>query len=105
MNMDDTTSTAAPRITSYLDRPDGRIGYDVTGTGPLIVPGMGDLRAGYRFPARSAVLAAAGRPELGSGLVLAGPFALDPAVSMAQRYVAQPHQAWCGSILTGSRDA
>jgi pimeloyl-ACP methyl ester carboxylesterase len=36
---------------SYLARPDGRIGYDVAGTGPLIVlvPGMGDLRAGYRF--------------------------------------------------------
>lgn len=37
--------------TSYLTRPDGRIGYDVAGDGPLVVlvPGMGDLRAGYRF--------------------------------------------------------
>jgi pimeloyl-ACP methyl ester carboxylesterase len=37
--------------TSYLLRPEGRIGYDVGGVGPLIVlvPGMGDLRAAYRF--------------------------------------------------------
>src|SRR5581483_687380 len=36
---------------SYLSRPEGRIAYDVTGNGPLVVlvPGMGDLRAGYRF--------------------------------------------------------
>ncbi|MEP6560943.1 MAG: alpha/beta hydrolase, partial [Nakamurella sp.] len=36
--------------TQYLDRSDGRIGYDVTGSGPLIiaVPGMGDLRSSYR---------------------------------------------------------
>ena len=37
--------------TSYLTRPEGRIGYDVDGTGPLVVlvPGMGDLRGAYRF--------------------------------------------------------
>ena len=37
--------------TSYLSRPEGRIGYDVAGDGSLVilVPGMGDLRAGYRF--------------------------------------------------------
>ena len=37
--------------TSYLTRPGGRIGYDIGGAGPLVllVPGMGDLRAGYRF--------------------------------------------------------
>jgi pimeloyl-ACP methyl ester carboxylesterase len=37
--------------TSYLSRPEGRIGYDVAGNGLLVVlvPGMGDLRAGYRF--------------------------------------------------------
>ncbi len=36
---------------SYLTRPGGRIGYDIGGAGPLVllVPGMGDLRAGYRF--------------------------------------------------------
>lgn len=36
---------------SYLDRGDGRIGYDVRGNGPLVVcvPGMGDLRSVYRF--------------------------------------------------------
>ncbi|MGH8774950.1 MAG: alpha/beta fold hydrolase [Jiangellaceae bacterium] len=37
--------------TSYLKRPQGRIAYDVTGAGPLVVrvPGMGDLRSAYRF--------------------------------------------------------
>src|ERR1700685_1440815 len=51
MNMDATTSTQAPRNTSYVTRPEGRIGYDVAGVGALVVlvPGMGDLRAGYRF--------------------------------------------------------
>jgi pimeloyl-ACP methyl ester carboxylesterase len=34
-----------------LERPQGRIGYDVTGDGPLVVclPGMGELRSVYRF--------------------------------------------------------
>ena len=51
MNLNDTTTTARTGNTSYLDRPGGRIGYDVAGAGPLVVlvPGMGDLRAGYRF--------------------------------------------------------
>ena len=44
---------SAPSVqeTSYLSRPEGRIGYDVAGDGSLVVlvPGMGDLRAGYRF--------------------------------------------------------
>ena len=37
--------------TLILERPDGRIGYDVTGEGPLVVclPGMGELRSSYRF--------------------------------------------------------
>lgn len=36
--------------TRYLDLPAGRIAYDVTGSGPLVVcaPGMGDLRGEYR---------------------------------------------------------
>lgn len=43
--------------TRYLDRPGGRIAYDVTGDGPLVVclPGMGDLRAVFRFLAPSLV--------------------------------------------------
>ncbi len=41
-----TTNTT----TQYLDRGEGRIAYDVTGSGPLVVavPGMGDLRSSYR---------------------------------------------------------
>ncbi len=38
-------------MTSYLERPGGRIAFDDSGgTGPLVVaaPGMGDLRAAYR---------------------------------------------------------
>ena len=37
--------------TSYLRRPGGRVGYDASGHGPLVVlvPGMGDLRGSYRF--------------------------------------------------------
>jgi len=47
MSINDTTMTT----TSYLARGDGRIAYEVAGQGPLIVlvPGMGDLRATYRF--------------------------------------------------------
>src|SRR4051794_37330457 len=38
----------APEV-HYLDRPEGRIAYTDSGTGPLVlaVPGMGDLRAVY----------------------------------------------------------
>lgn len=34
-----------------LDRPEGRIAYDVSGEGPLVVciPGMGELRSSYRL--------------------------------------------------------
>jgi pimeloyl-ACP methyl ester carboxylesterase len=37
--------------TKYLDLPGGRIAYDDAGSGPLVVcvPGMGDVRAEYRF--------------------------------------------------------
>jgi pimeloyl-ACP methyl ester carboxylesterase len=37
--------------TKFLPRGKGRIAYDVDGNGPLVVcvPGMGDLRAEYRF--------------------------------------------------------
>jgi hypothetical protein len=46
-------SSSVPPVqeTIYLSRPEGRIGYDVAGDGSLVllVPGMGDLRAGYRF--------------------------------------------------------
>ena len=50
-------SSSVPGVgeTSYLSCPEGRIGYDVAGAGPLVVlvPGMGDLRAGYRFLAHA----------------------------------------------------
>jgi pimeloyl-ACP methyl ester carboxylesterase len=130
--------------TSYLQRPEGRIGYEVAGSGPLVVlvPGMGDLRGAYRFlapalraagyrvaatdlrghgdsdptftsygdqetahdvvalikhlgspavvvgnsmGAGAAVLAAAHRPELVTGLVLVGPFVRNPAAGAMQR--------------------
>ena len=37
--------------TTYLARPEGRVGYDVSGNGPLVVlvTGMGDIRRAYRF--------------------------------------------------------
>jgi pimeloyl-ACP methyl ester carboxylesterase len=48
--MDTDTATRSSE-TRYLTGPEGRIAYDVDGTGPLVVlvPGMGDLRATYRF--------------------------------------------------------
>jgi pimeloyl-ACP methyl ester carboxylesterase len=48
-----SSSVPAVEETSYLRCPEGRIGYDVAGAGSLVVlvPGMADLRAGYRFPA------------------------------------------------------
>jgi pimeloyl-ACP methyl ester carboxylesterase len=50
-----TTNTT----TQYLDRPEGRIAYDVSGNGPLVVavPGMGDLRSSYRHLAPALVAA------------------------------------------------
>ncbi len=38
-------------VTEYLGRPEGRIAYDVSGEGPLVIcaPGMGDVRQVYRF--------------------------------------------------------
>ncbi len=47
-----TNDAKAVPTTEYLNRPGGRVAYDVTGTGgPLVVlvPGMGDLRAAYRL--------------------------------------------------------
>lgn len=45
--------------TQHLQRPDGRIAYDVAGAGPLVVavPGMGDSRTSYRFLAPALVAA------------------------------------------------
>jgi pimeloyl-ACP methyl ester carboxylesterase len=52
---------ASRSVTRFLDRPGGRIAYDVSGDGPLVicVPGMGDLRSVYRFLVPA--LTAAGR--------------------------------------------
>jgi len=51
-------ATERPAATTiYLTRPEGRIAYDLSGAGPLVVlvPGMGDLRGGYRFLAPALV--------------------------------------------------
>jgi len=60
--MNTNTLTTAPLPTRYLDVPGGRVAYDYNdaGDGPLVicVPGLGDLRASYRFLAPH--LAAAG---------------------------------------------
>jgi len=46
-----------PQTPRFLERPEGRIAYDVVGDGPLVVcvPGMGDLRSSYRFLAPALV--------------------------------------------------
>jgi pimeloyl-ACP methyl ester carboxylesterase len=143
-----STRSAATTIqniaTNHLARPEGRIAYDVAGEGPLVVlvPGMGDLRATYRFlapalrdagyrvactdlrghgdsdttfssygdvdtagdilalieelggravvvgnsmGAAAAVLAAAERPDVVSGVVLVGPFVRNGDMSAIQR--------------------
>lgn len=51
---------ATPGATRYLVRDEGRIAYDLQGTGPLVVlvPGMAELRSSYRF--LTPVLVAAG---------------------------------------------
>ncbi len=56
--MTDAADSSAPR-TLFLDRPGGRIAYEVSGHGPLLVlvPGMGDLRSTYRFLAPRLVAA------------------------------------------------
>ncbi len=54
------SAKVATASTRYLDRPEGRIAYEVAGKGPLVVciPGMGELRSSYRLLTPS--LAAAG---------------------------------------------
>ncbi len=160
--------------TSFLIRPEGRIAYDVAGAGPLVVlvPGMGDLRASYRFlapalvaagyrvassdlrghgdsdttfvrygdaatagdivalvealggpavvvgnsmGAGAAVIAAAERPELVTGLVLVGPFVRDPAVNplmkaamrvaMAPAWAAAAWKAYLPRLYAGAKPA
>jgi pimeloyl-ACP methyl ester carboxylesterase len=46
-----SSTGSSPSAVRYLTRPEGRIAYDVQGTGPLLVlvPGMGELRSSYRF--------------------------------------------------------
>ncbi|GAA4267593.1 alpha/beta hydrolase [Frondihabitans peucedani] len=53
-----TSDSVSPTgTTRYLDRPEGRVAYDVQGSGPLVVlvPGMADLRSSYRFLAPALV--------------------------------------------------
>jgi pimeloyl-ACP methyl ester carboxylesterase len=45
------TNTSEPQVsTRYLSLAEGRVAYDVVGSGPLVVliPGMGDLRSSFR---------------------------------------------------------
>lgn len=53
MNTSYMTSTAPTPIspTRFIVRPEGRVAYDLQGSGPLLVlvPGMGELRSSYRF--------------------------------------------------------
>ena len=47
-----TNDLSSSSTTEYLTRPDGRVAYDVAGSGGtliVLVPGMGDLRATYRI--------------------------------------------------------
>jgi hypothetical protein len=46
MNADGPAPMRAAGNTSYLTRPEGRIGYDVAGRGPLVVlvPGPGPTK-------------------------------------------------------------
>lgn len=154
-----TAACPTSHETLFLTRPEGRIGYEVAGHGPLVVlvPGMGDLRSTYRFlapaladggfrvastdlrghgdsdttftsygdaatssdvvalieelggpavvignsmSAGSAVIAAAHRPELISGLVLVGPFVRNGAVSVMQRIMLRVAMAplWAATV-------
>src|SRR4051794_25200621 len=56
-HLDGARIMANDTTTQYLDRGEGRIAYDVTGSGPLVVavPGMGDLRSAYRHLAPALV--------------------------------------------------
>jgi pimeloyl-ACP methyl ester carboxylesterase len=52
-------TSVTPHAIRYLQRPDGRVAYEVDGDGPLVVlvPGMADLRSSYRFLAPELVAA------------------------------------------------
>jgi pimeloyl-ACP methyl ester carboxylesterase len=52
-----STDAQTAHATLFLDRPEGRVGYELVGHGPLVVlvPGMGDLRSTYRFLAPALV--------------------------------------------------
>lgn len=54
------SATPSSVSTQYLARPEGRVAFDIQGTGPLLVlvPGMAELRSSYRF--LTPVLVAAG---------------------------------------------
>lgn len=49
--MTSSPASSSGATTRYLSRPEGRVAYDVQGSGPLVVlvPGMGELRSTYRY--------------------------------------------------------
>ncbi|KQP53869.1 alpha/beta fold hydrolase [Agreia sp. Leaf283] len=57
--MTSTSSSASSPVTQFVSRPEGRVAYDIQGSGPLLVlvPGMGELRSSYRHLTPSLVAA------------------------------------------------
>ena len=66
-------------MTEFLDIEGGRIAYDVTGSGPLVVlsHGIGDRRQVYRFLAPVADAVRQHHERAGAGHVVRDPPALD----------------------------
>lgn len=94
--------------TQYLLREEGRIAYDVAGSGPLVVVGN-SLAAG------AAVIASAEHPELINALVLLGPFVRNALTAPGMRglfrvltlppWAASVWKAYLPSLYAGAKPA